>query len=213
MQTSLCSADFEMLNWTLWTRANHSQSFVTWRHCAWRIICYVKLSGEPTCTAALQNLKNTCYVDCDLFQSRTFRIRDSLQIACLRIAVLFILAWIWFPTVKWSKQKVLTGSKISRGRLALHCWRHEVHWLICCKENTVLWLITETIKHDARNLSWSSRWQYQCTDPQNEVDDKTGKQSNFEKNRFYSFICSNLSPGVCNPALRRFRPAPGAPLL
>jgi len=28
MQTDLCIADFEMLFWTLWTCANHSESFV-----------------------------------------------------------------------------------------------------------------------------------------------------------------------------------------
>ena len=61
MRTNLCSAEFEMF-WTLWTCGNHSESFVTWRHCAWQMICDVKLSGKPTCVAALQNLKNTCYV-------------------------------------------------------------------------------------------------------------------------------------------------------
>jgi len=63
MQTNPFSAEFEMLFWTLRTCANHSESFVTWRHSAWRMICDVKLSGKPTCIAALQNLKNTCYVD------------------------------------------------------------------------------------------------------------------------------------------------------
>jgi len=34
---------------------------------------------------------------------------------------------------------------------------------------------------------------------------------NLKKNRFYSFICSDPRPGVCNPALRRFRPVPEPP--
>ena len=41
-QTNLCIADFEMLFWTLWTCANHSESFVTWSHCAWRMILWRK---------------------------------------------------------------------------------------------------------------------------------------------------------------------------
>jgi len=36
-------------------------------------------------------------------------ITDSLWSPCLRIAVIFILASVWFWTVKWSEQKVLTG--------------------------------------------------------------------------------------------------------
>jgi len=47
MQTNLCSPDIEMLFWTLRTCANHSESFVTWRHCASRMTCDVKLSGKP----------------------------------------------------------------------------------------------------------------------------------------------------------------------
>jgi len=43
--------------------------------------------------------------------------------------------------VKLSKQKVLTGGNISWGRMALRYWVYEVHWLICCSKNTVLWLI------------------------------------------------------------------------
>jgi len=35
---------------------------MTRRHCALRMICDVKHSGEPTRIAALQNLENTCYV-------------------------------------------------------------------------------------------------------------------------------------------------------
>ena len=61
-QANLCSVDLNMLVWMLWTCAKHNESFVTWRHCAWRMICHVKHSSEPTCIAALQNLKNTCYV-------------------------------------------------------------------------------------------------------------------------------------------------------
>ena len=39
----------------------------------------------------------------------------------------FVLASIWFSTVKWTKQKILTGGNISRGRLALRYWRYEFH--------------------------------------------------------------------------------------
>ena len=56
--------------------------------------------------------------------------RNFVQIVCLRIVVLFIMVSIWFSTVKWSRQKVLTGGNISRGRVALHYWRYEVHWFI-----------------------------------------------------------------------------------
>jgi len=31
----------------LQTCANHSESFVTWTHSAWRMVCDVKLSGKP----------------------------------------------------------------------------------------------------------------------------------------------------------------------
>jgi len=43
--------------------------------------------------------------------------------------------------VKRSKQKVLTGGNISRGRLALRYWRYEVHWLFWCSKSTALRLI------------------------------------------------------------------------
>jgi len=57
MQISLCSVDFEMLFWTPWTCANHSENFAAWWHWAWRMICDVKQSGERTCVAGLQNRK------------------------------------------------------------------------------------------------------------------------------------------------------------
>ena len=65
--------------------------------------CDVKLSAEPTCIVALQYLLNSFSVNYGLLQESTFRTWDSLQIVCLRIAVLFILASIWFSTVKLSK--------------------------------------------------------------------------------------------------------------
>jgi len=64
------------------------------------MVCDVKLSDEPTRIVGLQNLKNTCYANYALYEQRTFRIRGFLQIVCLRIAVLLILASIIFPTVK-----------------------------------------------------------------------------------------------------------------
>ena len=150
MQTKPFSAEFEMLFWTLRTCANHSESFVTWRHSAWRMICDVKLSGKPTCIAALQNLKNTCYVDyapLPITQvSNKVLSADSLP----SNRRTFFLVIIWFWTVKWSKQKVLTGGCISRGRLALSYWRYEIHWLISRKKNAVLWFIIRTLKHDAK---------------------------------------------------------------
>jgi len=63
--------------------------------------------------------------------------------------------------MKRSKQKVLTGGNISRGRLALRYWRYEVHWLIRCSKSIALRLIMRTLKHDARNISYSSWWQFQ----------------------------------------------------
>ena len=106
MQVNLCRSDFNMLFWMLWTCAKHSESFVTWRHCAWRMICALQLCsgetnvhcsfGEPTCTAALQYLKNTCYV-----HYARLPIRDSLQIACIRNAVLF---WHRFDFQLWYDQ-------------------------------------------------------------------------------------------------------------
>ena len=69
-------------------------------------------------------------------------LRPSLE----TLSLLFILASIWFSAVKWSKEKVLTGGNLSWGYLALR-W---VNWLICCNENTVLWLTIRTIKHDAK---------------------------------------------------------------
>jgi len=63
---------------------------------------------------------------------------ESLQMVCFQITVPFILASIWLLTMKWSKQKVLTGGNISRRHLALRCLSCEVHWLICCSK-TALW--------------------------------------------------------------------------
>ena len=49
--------------------ANHSESFVTGRQCAWWIILWHKAFRQAvTRTAALQNFKNTCYVNHVLFQ-------------------------------------------------------------------------------------------------------------------------------------------------
>jgi len=150
MQTNLCSADFEMLFLRLRTCANHSKSFVTCRHCHWRMICDVKLSGKLICIAALQNVKNTMYIMPLNYSSFEW---GTQQIACLRIAVIFILASIWFLTVKWSKQEVLAGGNISRGRMALRYWLYEVHWLIYCNENAVLWLKIRATKHNATDIS------------------------------------------------------------
>ena len=83
-----------------------------------QMICDEKLSGEPTSIAGLQNLKIACYVACAIIWERSRRIKNSFQLLCLGIAVRFILASIWFSTVKWSKQKVLTGGNISQGQLA-----------------------------------------------------------------------------------------------
>jgi len=46
-QTNLCCVDFAMMSQMLWTCANHSENFVTWKHCVWRVIYDVTLSGEP----------------------------------------------------------------------------------------------------------------------------------------------------------------------
>ena len=155
MHTNLCSGDFEMLFWTLWTCANHSESFVTWRHCAWRMIFDVQLSSEPTCIASLQKLQNTCYVHYTPLRITQVSNKglSADTVVCLRIAVLFLLTSIRFSTVKWSKQEVLTGGNISRDPLALRFWLYEVHWLIYCNENTVLRIMIRTVKHDARNIS------------------------------------------------------------
>ena len=217
-----------MLFWTLWTCANHSESFVTWRHCVWWMICDRSEGGgresAPTkvliCRKSWQNLwksgknpgkfghrlfdtfvlivwwmrltveirlnltfsslqkKNTwsffvwppkkffrgslrkfrhksfappnfaypytydlwrkisrkAYVCRRLTESEKhllwklcslhlLRIRNSLQLVCLIIAVPFILASIWFWVVKWSKREVLTGSNILRGNLAMRYLR------------------------------------------------------------------------------------------
>jgi len=60
------------------------------------------------------------------------------------------------PMNKWQIKRIDELDKLyctSRGRMALRYWLYKVHWLICCNENTVLWLIIRTIKHDARNIS------------------------------------------------------------
>jgi len=44
-------------------------------------------SGRLYTARSFAGLKNTCYVNFALFQQRTFRIRNSLQIVCLWIAV------------------------------------------------------------------------------------------------------------------------------
>jgi len=72
-----------------------------------------------------------------------FDLRNSAKLVCLWIAMRLILASVWFWTVKWSKQKVLTNGNILRGHLALHCLHCESHWLICCSKSTALWLINK----------------------------------------------------------------------
>jgi len=118
------------------------------------------LFGKPYLHRSFAEPKKHLLRSSDSLPITHVSIRDSLQIVCLRIAVLFVLVSIWFSTVKWSKQKVLTGDNISWGRLALRYWRYEVHWLIRCTKSTALRLIIRTMKHDARNISYSSRWQF-----------------------------------------------------
>jgi len=54
------------------------------------IICEVKPSSKLYTARSFAGLKNTCYLNFVLFEQGTFRIRESLQIFCLRIAVPFI---------------------------------------------------------------------------------------------------------------------------
>ena len=97
--------------------------------------------------------------------------------------------------MKWSKQKVLTGGNISRGLLALRYWRYEVHWLIRCTKSTALRLIMRTIKHDAINISYSSRWQfpYVWIESFLELSRRQNRKA-IGKNRFFSLIYSGPSP-------------------
>jgi len=65
MQTDLCSAELEMLFTMLRTCANHT----SWQENSAldETSCDVFPAGD-TCTEALQNFKNTCYVNHTLFQ-------------------------------------------------------------------------------------------------------------------------------------------------
>ena len=77
--------------------------FVTGRQCAWiNNLVTLDLPANRARTAALQNLKNTCYVNHAFFQQRTFRIRDSLQKLSFRIAA--FLFWCQFNSQLWSDQ-------------------------------------------------------------------------------------------------------------
>jgi len=62
----------------------------------WQMICAVKVFGEPTCIAGLHSLKNASCVAYALSEECSLQIRNPLDLVGLRIAVLSILASIWF---------------------------------------------------------------------------------------------------------------------
>ena len=79
-----------------WTCVNSSECLVTTTYCVWRMICEVKISGERVCIASLHSLKNASCIRYGHYLEHSLRIRNSLQLVCLRIAVLFIVASVWF---------------------------------------------------------------------------------------------------------------------